>query len=80
MPKRYILAVCKAHGEKPQEFSRNRDLEYLAANDNLYDNSDVFVRELLQNAIDATMLRGKMEHGSVHFDTSCSKSGNNAIG
>ncbi len=33
IPKRYILAVCKAHGENPQDFSRNRDLEYLAAND-----------------------------------------------
>ncbi len=33
IPKRYIIAVCKAHGENPQDFSRNRDLEYLAAND-----------------------------------------------
>lgn len=29
--------------------------------ENLYDNSDVFVRELLQNAIDATLLRGEMD-------------------
>ena len=33
IPKRYILAVCKAHGENPQDFSRSKDLEYLAAND-----------------------------------------------
>lgn len=33
VPKRCILAVCKAHGEDPEVFSRNRDLEYLAAND-----------------------------------------------
>lgn len=33
----------------------------LLTGENLYDNRDVFVRELLQNAIDATMLRGKMD-------------------
>lgn len=33
VPRRCLLAVCRAHGEKPEEFSRNRDLEYLAAND-----------------------------------------------
>lgn len=32
IPKRYIVAVCRAHGENPQDFLRNRDLEYLAAN------------------------------------------------
>lgn len=35
----------------------------LLTGENLYDNSDVFVRELLQNAIDAMLLRGKMDHG-----------------
>lgn len=30
----------------------------LLTGENLYDNTDVFVRELLQNAIDATLLRG----------------------
>lgn len=35
------------------------------AGENLYDSSDVFVRELLQNAIDATLLRGKMELGFI---------------
>ena len=33
----------------------------LLTGENLYDNADVFVRELLQNAIDATLLRGEME-------------------
>jgi hypothetical protein len=35
----------------------------LLTGENLYDNRDVFVRELLQNAIDATLLRGKMDPG-----------------
>lgn len=33
----------------------------LLTGENLYDNIDVFVRELLQNAIDATLLRGEMD-------------------
>lgn len=33
----------------------------LLTGENLYDNADVFIRELLQNAIDATLLRGEME-------------------
>lgn len=33
----------------------------LLTGENLYDNTDVFIRELLQNAIDATLLRGEME-------------------
>ncbi len=33
----------------------------LLTGENLYNNIDVFVRELLQNAIDATLLRGKMD-------------------
>lgn len=33
VPKDCILAVCKAHGEKPKELSINRNLEYLSAND-----------------------------------------------
>lgn len=35
----------------------------LLTGENLYNNTDVFVRELLQNAIDATLLRGEMEPG-----------------
>lgn len=37
----------------------------LLTGENLYDHFDVFVRELLQNAIDATLLRGEMESGFV---------------
>lgn len=33
VPKRCILAVCEAHGKNPMEISRNRDLDYLEAND-----------------------------------------------
>lgn len=33
VPKRCILAVCEAHGKNPTEISRNRDLDYLEAND-----------------------------------------------
>lgn len=43
-------------------FTMNQEqiLKLLIGKD-LYDNPDVFVRELLQNAIDATLLRGKMD-------------------
>lgn len=37
----------------------------LLMGENLYDNRDVFVRELLQNAIDATLLRGQMDSSFV---------------
>lgn len=33
----------------------------LLTGENLYDHTDVFIRELLQNAIDATLLRGEMD-------------------
>ena len=41
---------------------QDRTLELLTGQ-NLYDNSTVFARELLQNAIDATLLREKLESG-----------------
>lgn len=37
----------------------------LLTGENLYDNADVFVRELLQNAIDATLLRGEMDSNFI---------------
>lgn len=40
----------------------------LLMGENLYDNRDVFVRELLQNAIDATLLRGQMDSSFVPED------------
>lgn len=33
VPKRCVLAVCQAHGEAPEEFSTDRNMEYLAASD-----------------------------------------------
>lgn len=33
VPKACILAVCQAHGEKPEELHKNKKLEYLAADD-----------------------------------------------
>lgn len=33
VPKRCVLAVCQAHGETPERFSKDRNLEYLAASD-----------------------------------------------
>ncbi len=41
---------------------QNRILKLLTG-ENLYDSNDVFIRELLQNAVDATLLRGKMDAG-----------------
>lgn len=31
VPKRCVMAVCEAHGQSPEEFSIERDMEYLAA-------------------------------------------------
>lgn len=33
VPKRCIIAVCQAHGEDPEIFSKNSDMEYLEASD-----------------------------------------------
>lgn len=41
---------------------------HLLMGENLYDDRDVFVRELLQNAIDATLLRGEMDASFVPED------------
>lgn len=40
----------------------------LLMGENLYDNRDVFVRELLQNAVDATLLRSEMDAAFVPED------------
>lgn len=62
---RYILRnEIESDGYMSGDFCITMDqtkiLELLTG-ENLYDNRDVFVRELLQNAIDATLLRGKMD-------------------
>lgn len=33
VPKRCVMAVCEAHGQSPEEFSIERDMEYLRASD-----------------------------------------------
>ena len=37
----------------------------LLMGENIYNNNNVFIRELLQNSVDATLLRSKLDH---HFD------------
>lgn len=57
-------------GYDSDDFSLTMDQEQiltLLTGNNLYRSNDVFVRELLQNAIDATLLRKKMD---PHFDLS----------
>lgn len=52
------------HGYVSDEFSLTMDqvkILNLLTGENLYQSNFVFVRELLQNAIDATLLRGKMD-------------------
>ncbi|MBQ9534325.1 MAG: hypothetical protein IJU78_00565 [Clostridia bacterium] len=54
----------KSIGYDSDPFSLTMDQEQilsLLTGENLYDRNDVFVRELLQNAIDATLLRAKLD-------------------
>lgn len=55
-----IESVGYVSGDFCITMDQTKILELLTG-ENLYDNRDVFVRELLQNAIDATLLRGKMD-------------------
>lgn len=51
-------------GYVSDEFNLTMDQEQilkLLSGENLYENNAVFIRELLQNAVDATLLRGRME-------------------
>ena len=51
-------------GYETGDFKLTMDQEQivnLLVGENLYDSNDIFVRELLQNSIDATLLRSKME-------------------
>ncbi|MCI8365114.1 MAG: hypothetical protein HFG34_09230 [Eubacterium sp.] len=63
-PRAVMKSEIESHGYMSGDFCLTMDqtqiLELLTG-ENLYDHSDVFVRELLQNAIDATLLRGEME-------------------
>lgn len=63
-PKAILRNEIESDGYMSGDFCITMDqtkiLELLTG-ENLYDNRDVFVRELLQNAIDATLLRAKMD-------------------
>ena len=63
-PRAVLRDGIEADGYMSGDFCLTMDqtqiLELLTGN-NLYNSRDVFVRELLQNAIDVTLLRGKMD-------------------
>lgn len=63
-PRAVMRGEIESDGYMSGDFCMTMDqtqiLELLTG-ENLYDHSDVFVRELLQNAIDAMLLRGEME-------------------
>lgn len=67
-PREVSRAEIESDGFKSGDFCLTMDQEQLLKllmGENLYDNRDVFVRELLQNAIDATLLRGSMDRDFV---------------
>lgn len=67
-PRAILRKEIQSDGYMSGDFCLTMDQErvlHLLMGENLYDNRDVFVRELLQNAIDATLLRGEMERGFV---------------
>lgn len=67
-PRAVLRKEIESEGYMSGDFCLTMDqtqvLELLTG-ENLYDNRSVFLRELLQNAIDATLLRGKMEPGFI---------------
>ena len=67
-PRAILRKEIESDGYMSGDFCITMDQERvlrLLMGENLYDNRDVFVRELLQNAIDATLLRGEMDRGFV---------------
>ncbi|MBD5146946.1 MAG: hypothetical protein HDT21_13725 [Ruminococcus sp.] len=56
-----IISVGYVSDKFMLTMDQNQILKLLTG-ENLYDSNDVFVRELLQNAIDAVLLRGKMDN------------------
>lgn len=63
-PRAVLRKEIESEGYLSGDFCLTMDQErilHLLMGENLYDNRDVFVRELLQNAIDATLLRGEMD-------------------
>ncbi len=66
-PRAILRDEIEADGYMSGDFCMTMDQEQilqLLTGENLYDSPEVFVRELLQNAIDATLLRGEMD---THF-------------
>ncbi len=65
-PRAVLRSEIESDGYMSGDFCMTMDQERilnLLMGENLYDSRDVFVRELLQNAIDATLLRGEMDSG-----------------
>lgn len=63
-PRRVSRESVKCIGFSSEEFKLTMDQEqilHLLTGENLYSGNDAFVRELLQNAIDATLLREQLE-------------------
>ncbi len=62
-PRAVLREEIESDGYMSGDFCLTMDQERvlkLLTGENLYDDRDVFIRELLQNAIDATLLRGEM--------------------
>ncbi len=67
-PRAVLKDEIESDGYMSGDFCLTMDQEQilnLLAGENLYNNTDVFIRELLQNAIDAVLLREKMEKDFV---------------
>ena len=71
-PRRVSRKDVKCVGSSSEEFKLSMDQEQilrLLTGENLYSGNDAFVRELLQNAIDATLLREQLD-SSFHAEDS----------
>ena len=71
-PRAVLRSEIESDGYMSGDFCLTMDQERvlkLLMGENLYDNRDVFVRELLQNAIDATLLRSQMDATFVPEDS-----------
>lgn len=67
-PRAVLRSEIESDGYMSGDFCLTMDQNQvlkLLMGENLYDDRDVFVRELLQNAIDATLLRGQMDDAFV---------------
>lgn len=70
-PRVVLRSEIESDGYMSGDFCLTMDQEKvlkLLMGENLYDNRDVFVRELLQNAVDATLLRSEMDSDFVLED------------